>query len=275
MIPVPRAPLVARNSLLARMAPPVGAAEPRLTFRAGALVLTLPGRYSVTHLVVGDDALAAVDVGSVEDVPALLDAVRWLGRPLSQLRWIVVTHIHFDHLMGVDALAARTGARVAVSRRAFDAFQGGPPLRVPRGGRTTWHFLGGWFYQGLPFFAPADLPIVRRIGMTPSGNPFESPVEPLDDGQELPGLPGWTTVFTPGHSDDSHCLLHAGAGFLVAGDTVRNYLGGEWNGIQSDPDAYVGTRARLAALPVRTIFPGHGPVLDGEGIVTRLRVLQP
>jgi glyoxylase-like metal-dependent hydrolase (beta-lactamase superfamily II) len=78
---------------------------------------------------------------------------------------------------------------------------------------------------------------------------------------------------TPGHADEAICLHHPASGFLVAGDTVRNFLGGEWNPLLTDPDDYRASMQRLLALPVQAVFPGHGPALLGEGMLKRLRPL--
>jgi glyoxylase-like metal-dependent hydrolase (beta-lactamase superfamily II) len=174
--------------------------------------------------------------------------------------------------MGIDALAQRVGCPVAVNRRAFDAFHGGPPLRRPPG-RSAWPLAYGWAIQGFPVLPADDWRVVRRY-LDPEGpNPFASDLVALDDGRPLPGLPGWKVLSTPGHSDDAMALFHARAGFLVTGDTIRNFFGGEWNPVQTDPEAFRLTRALLGALPVRAIFPGHGPVLEGRDVVKRLAVV--
>lgn len=162
------------------------------------------------------------------------------------------------------------GCPVAVSRPAWEAFNGGARLRVPPRD-AIWPFLKGWAMQGLPLFTPADWRLLRRTGIHPRGETLGVPILPLDEGAEAPGLAGWRVLLTPGHADDAMCLHHADAGFLVTGDTVRNYLGGEWNPIRTDRDAYLRTQAALRALPVRTVFPGHGPVFERQGIIESLR----
>lgn len=274
MFPVPSGPFPTPRALASHFAAPSGAPSVRLLAREGTAVLAVPNRYSITYLVLSGDAVVVVDVGSMADVPRILEALRWLGRPISQVRCVVVSHYHFDHVMGIDALARHCGCPVALSKRAHDAFNGGPPLRPPPG-RATWPFLFGWAIQGFPMLPAADWRVVPRY-LDPAGpNPFQSPLIPLDDGRPFPGLPGWRVLATPGHSDCSMVLFHARAGFLVTGDTVRNYLGGEWNPLLVDPEAMRTSRALLQALPVTTVFPGHGPVLEGRDVLKRLKVLVP
>ena len=273
MFPVPSAPFPSSQPFAARLTAPAGAAEVRLFVRGGAAVLALPNRYSVTYLLMSGDDVFVVDAGSNADVPRILDALRWLGRKPSNVRAVVVSHYHFDHVMGIDALARWCGCPVALSRAAFESLRGGPQLRTPPG-KAAWPFLLGWVRQGLPVLPVSDWRVVRRYLDPAAANPFESDIVPLDDGQPLFGLPGWRVLATPGHSDCSMALFHRRSGFLVTGDTVRNYLGGEWNPLQVDPDRFKATKAQLLALPVRTVFPGHGPVLDGEDVLERLKIVR-
>jgi glyoxylase-like metal-dependent hydrolase (beta-lactamase superfamily II) len=128
--------------------------------------------------------------------------------------------------------------------------------------------------QGAPRAPLADWRRGLGFGFPWSRNRFRAHLAPaLDDGAALPGLPGWTVLHTPGHADDSICLYHATARFLVTGDTVRNFLGGEWNQLTCDAADYAATKGRLRALDVETVFPGHGPILQGKGILGRLRSL--
>jgi len=236
-------------------------------------VVALPGRYSVTYLLLGPAAVAVVDVGSTEDVPRVLAALRWLGRPLEQVRWIIPTHLHFDHVMGVDRLASAVGAQVALGRRAWEAATQGRRLRYPAR-RRLWRALPTWPMQGLPVFAPEDWRRVRDFGTPDSPNQFEAPLAPpLDHGASLTGLPGWSVLHTPGHSDDSICLWHAQAGYLICGDTLRNFCGGEWNQLITDDAEFAATRALLSELPGSVVFPGHGPPLEAPDALQRARRL--
>jgi glyoxylase-like metal-dependent hydrolase (beta-lactamase superfamily II) len=99
--------------------------------------------------------------------------------------------------------------------------------------------------------------------------------DPLEPGGRVPGLPGWKVLATPGHTDDSISLYHEEARFLVAGDTVRNYLGGEWNPALTSARDQKLTRKMLLSLEVETVFPGHGPILEGPHVLEGLKQLPP
>jgi glyoxylase-like metal-dependent hydrolase (beta-lactamase superfamily II) len=69
-------------------------------------------------------------------------------------------------------------------------------------------------------------------------------------------------LHTPGHSWGGVCLWDAGRRELFCADTV--YQGEIFDFLPcSDVPTYVESMRRLRALPVRTAYPGHGPVLDG------------
>jgi len=269
----PPVPFATSRPLAARLAPS-GAPGVRVVSRAGAIVVALPNRYSVTYILLARGGVAIVDVGSRADVPRILEALRWLGRAPSDVRCIVASHMHCDHVMGIDAMARETGAPVAIGRAAVQAACGGPALRFPDH-RDAWHLVGGWVMAGLPTPSGQDWPDGPRFGFPNAQNPFHAPVRTLEHGARIAGLPGWTVLETPGHADDAIALFHRRAGFLITGDTVRNFLGGEWNPIQVDPVAMQVTRIALQRLPVHTVFPGHGPVLEGRNVLLSLKVVSP
>jgi glyoxylase-like metal-dependent hydrolase (beta-lactamase superfamily II) len=245
---------------LARRLCPAGPAQPGELRAGGARVVVVPGRYSVSYLLEGPRALTLVEVGSLADLPGLERAVAWLGKPVAQ---VVPTHLHFDHCLGLDRAAVAFGAELGlppVSRAAVAdrrPLRGPPPRAVPE-------FFVPWVWQGLPVFAPGDFQEGLRLGVFRWRFRPRARLGPaLEDGAELPEAPGWRVLHTPGHSDDSLCLWHAEGGLLVAGDSLRNYQGGEWNPLLTELAAYRRSQARLTALPVARVLPGHGPTFAG------------
>jgi glyoxylase-like metal-dependent hydrolase (beta-lactamase superfamily II) len=72
-----------------------------------------------------------------------------------------------------------------------------------------------------------------------------------------------TVLHTPGHSWGSVCLWDEARGDLFCADTV--YAGELFDRLPcSDVATYVRSLRRLRDHPVRTAYPGHGPVLDGS-----------
>jgi len=227
--------------------------------------MAVPGRYGVSYLLLGQDRVTVVDCGSAADVEPILAALRWLEREPRQIRHVIPSHLHFDHMMGVDALALRVGASVTLGPVAWEHVCEGRRLRWPK----RWRLLRAvptWPMQGMPVFPGADFRGGMGFGFPWARNQFRAPLgAALQDGQSLPGLDGWVVVETPGHSDCGICLHHPEAGFLVAGDTLRNFLGGELNPLLTDVAEFQRTQQRLAGLHVRLVFPGHGPTFAPPG----------
>lgn len=246
---------------------PAGPATPQVTAAGDARVISVPGRYTVTQIIDAPGGLALCDVGSGADIPVIEAVVRWLDKPVVL---VVPTHLHFDHIMGINPAAQRFGAEVALGELQHELIEGGRRPRPPKF-RTLKHFFKPWFWQGLPFLAREDVPRGFGFGFPWSKNGFSPRGPILKDGAPVPHLDGWEAIATPGHTDEGICLFHRGAGFLVAGDTVRNYLGGEWNPIITDHAAYLRTIDRLKQLHVQAIFPGHGPVLHDHNVIQTLR----
>jgi glyoxylase-like metal-dependent hydrolase (beta-lactamase superfamily II) len=250
----------ARAPWMARRFAPAGPAAALAISSGSARVLAVPGRYAVSYLLEGPEALVLVEAGSGADLPWIARAVARTGK---RVRQVLPTHLHFDHCLGLDRAAVGFGAPLRLHPTAVDAVAAGRPLRRPPP-RAVPEFFLPWAWQGLPVFAPGDLGEGLRLGVFQWRFRPRAPLgAPLGDGAEFPEAPGWQVLLTPGHSDDSICLWHAEGGLLVAGDTLRNYQGGEWNPLLTDLEAYRRTQARLCALPVTLVCPGHGPPFRG------------
>jgi len=253
--------------VLARWFTPAGPPEMAVVEAGDARVVCVPGRYCVTVVIEGPTHLALVDVGSVVDLPRLRRVAEWIGKPVGL---VIPSHLHFDHIMGMDAAAKQFGAELGLGQVSWAYVQGRRGTRKPKNiSMRAWFWV--WLWQGLPFFAKEDMPRGLRFGLPWADNPFEAKRGPrLCDGDAVPGLSGWEVLETPGHADDAICLLHRQAGFLVAGDTLRNFHGGEWNQLVTDFAAFRTTISRLKSFDVQAVFPGHGPVIAGEKILQRL-----
>jgi glyoxylase-like metal-dependent hydrolase (beta-lactamase superfamily II) len=98
---------------------------------------------------------------------------------------------------------------------------------------------------GAPLFGHADLPGVQRA---------------LGDGE--PAFGALQALETPGHTRESLCFWDPGARALFTGDLVA---GAGTVVLDDQPGAlgqYVASLERLVSLRPRTIYPGHGPIVD-------------
>jgi len=227
----------------------------------------------MVYVMVCGPRAALVDVGSTDDLPLVSRGLEWLGIERRQVDTVIATHLHFDHVMGIDCATAAYGAQLALGEVSRAAVESGTPIRWPRR-LGPLRAIPGWVMQGAPVMPKADRQRGLAFGFPWSRNPFTCRLAPtLVHEQALPGFEGWSVLATPGHSSDSICLHHAEAGILVAGDSVRNFRGGEWNGLTDDAGQYEQTKRLLQSLHVRVACPGHGPVLTGEGLLSGLATI--
>lgn len=211
----------------------------------------------------GDGRPLVVDAGlpsTALDVARVLDR---LGAPDPPV--VVATHLHVDHVAGLPSLVDG-GASVVLPEQVRRWQQGARPL-LPR-----------------PVDVAAIAPVLRdqpfaawtlrelagaagTIGVDPRHG-LRLPLDPdgwLVDGELVPGAPEWRVLSTGGHTDDSTSLWNERDGVLCSGDAVLAVGRRAWfNPELSDADATAATEARLRALPVQVLAPGHGRAVAGE-----------
>lgn len=76
-------------------------------------------------LVTGDSGHVLLDAGLSQSAPLIVDNVRKLGFKPEDVKVILVSHGHFDHAGGVNAIQRYTGARVIASASTAQALQRG------------------------------------------------------------------------------------------------------------------------------------------------------
>lgn len=216
---------------------------------------TLPG--TLGYALVGDDGVHLIDPGwdGPENLERIERALVVAGRSVSDIRTIVVTHHHPDHLGLAERVRSLVGARVVMSatERRVLATVTDPTARDPQAYRDT---LERW-----------GVPAGRREELVAS---FARPsltgdVEPdtlLDDGDVL-DLAGrrLEVIATPGHTSGHICLADRDARLLFTGDHVlpRIYSGvgiGVLDGSEPMGDL-LASLDRLAEFDDFTVLPGH------------------
>jgi glyoxylase-like metal-dependent hydrolase (beta-lactamase superfamily II) len=80
-------------------------------------------------LVEGEDGLTLIDAGFPHKEAAVLEAIRGLGRSPDQLKHLIFTHGHPDHIGSAAAIVRETGARTYMHRLDIDIAQRGGPFR--------------------------------------------------------------------------------------------------------------------------------------------------
>uniref|UniRef100_UPI0032E36F58 MBL fold metallo-hydrolase n=1 Tax=Lacrimispora sp. TaxID=2719234 RepID=UPI0032E36F58 len=97
------------------------------------------------------------------------------------------------------------------------------------------------------------------------------PTRVLKDGDTIDlGGRKITVLHTPGHSPGHICFWEADRGYLFTGDLVyKDTLFAYYP--STDPQAYLVSLEKIAALPVKKIFPAHHSLDIQPEIVSRMR----
>jgi glyoxylase-like metal-dependent hydrolase (beta-lactamase superfamily II) len=211
-------------------------------------VYLVQGAVSNCYLLVDDDGLTLIDTGLARDKQKILTTIADLGRAARDLRRILITHADGDHMGGLAALQAASGARVyasAIEARAIAAGESSRPLKPQ-----------GW--QAIVFALMRPL-MGRMFKAAPA-----TVDEIVNDGQVLPVLGGLRVVSTVGHTPGHISLFAPTAGILFVGDSLvaeGDTLRGS-RGMNTWDQAKANESVKLqAALGARIVCSGHGPVM--------------
>ncbi|HRT26597.1 MAG TPA: MBL fold metallo-hydrolase [Syntrophales bacterium] len=240
--------------------------------------------FSRTYVITGDTGLAVVDVGSVGAADDVMEFIkRSLGGDVKDVRAILATHFHFDHIGGIGRLlfSAAADTKVFFHRLVKDYLEGRNVLAPMKNwctafGPTAWKSAG---YVRKPShlhfesLAGIPLPALRKLSTLPY--PMDRIVFFDGDGARryLAGFDGWEVIETPGHTEDSLSFYHGGSEELICGDLMVNMdKGGKGrlNGFYASKEGVVESfDFLLRNVKAKTIYPGHGEPVQSEGNALR------
>lgn len=204
------------------------------------------GRFTLRSFYIDAPEPAIVDTG-VASSPAegMAPALAALGRRIEDVRWILLTHGHIDHVGGAHALWELTGRRAQIVIGEADA----PFVRSRRAHVDEFLELRGDYIRDP---AAAD----RKSADAESSISGELEPTVLVRGGETLDLGGDVTISVhavPGHSAGAVAYVVDGQNNVFVGDAVQ--CAGAASGFPgyADPDAY-----RASLLHLRdTIRPEH------------------
>ena len=204
-------------------------------------VLVVPMGMSNAYLIESDDGFTLVDAGFPSKEAVVFDAIRGLGRSLDQLKHLIFTHGHPDHIGSAAAIVRETGARTYMHPLDIPIAESGGPFRPIKS-------------------APGLLaPVLCRLFYHP--NQRLEPVvidRHLTAGETLSIAGGIEVIHTPGHCAGQVALLWHPGRMLFAGDAASNVMGlGDPLGFESLEEGRASQR-KLASLSFDAAGFGHG-----------------
>jgi glyoxylase-like metal-dependent hydrolase (beta-lactamase superfamily II) len=212
------------------------------------------------YIVEGDDGLTVVDAGVPRSWDSLHEALRSLGRGPGEIRAVVLTHAHFDHVGFAERARRELGVPVYVHENDVPLTQ--HPWRYDHERPRAWYLATQ--VRALPNVAR----FVRDRAFWPP--PIRAVVRYGDDAGSLP-VPGAPRVVpTAGHTL-GHCCLHLpDRDAVIAGDaivmldpyTARRGPRLVARAATVDSERNRATLDALAATEARLVLTGHGSVWD-------------
>jgi glyoxylase-like metal-dependent hydrolase (beta-lactamase superfamily II) len=225
-----------------------------------------------TYAVMSADGLRLIDCGwDAEEVyAALADELYHLGVQVNDIREILITHAHSDHIGLTERLKQETDARLLLHRLDAVSRWTEPSERLRMVAETE-----RWLQaNGMPQ-EEWDV-IIRVMRSRPIRTPTYRPDLLLEGGEVLDWRPFcFEVIWTPGHSPGLVCLYERQHQILLSSDHVLEGISpniaysAQHTG---DPlDAYLRSLRLVRDLPVALVLPGHGaPFSDLTGRVDAL-----
>ena len=193
----------------------------------------------------GSGDLSLIDAGLMGKGGGKMDEIRAAGVPLQEIRRVIMSHIHLDHIGCLEEIRALLPwTELWVHGIEADALENGDDR----------------FVYGSAMFKTTLKPMFNlRDGA------FTFPVDRrLEDGEKLAiGGMTWEVLHIPGHSAGSIALYDAAGRVLIPGDTVyADGAIGRFDLHGADPKALDASLVRLAELEVDILLPGHNDILE-------------
>ncbi len=176
-----------------------------------------------TYIIGDEETMQAIVIDPGDEPDRIIDMIKERGL---QVKSIICTHTHFDHVGAVGDLKKATGAEILIHKEDL------PVYKAAREHAALW----GYDIDDIP---------------GPDGY--------IGEGDEVDaGHLKFSVLHTPGHSPGGICLY--GEGILITGDTIFKGSVGRTDFPGGSMEELKKSFRRLLDLPEDTrIYSGHGP----------------
>jgi glyoxylase-like metal-dependent hydrolase (beta-lactamase superfamily II) len=252
--------------------------------------LAIPTPFAVGRVncyLIEDDPLTLLDAGpnsatSLTTMEAMLDAH---GYRIEDLKRIVVTHQHIDHIGLVQILATRSGAEVCALDSLAPWLSDYKRQMEDNDSFSASIMLRNGIPQDVVYALRAVSASFRAWGAA------AQVTRPLHDGETLDfASRGWRVLHRPGHSPSDTVFWDEASGELFGGDHLIKHIssnpllskplarlpgGGGEDGTQQRPDGeddqrpralmtYLDSLRKTREMDLAVVYPGHGEPVEGH-----------
>ena len=200
-----------------------------------------------TYVII-DNGITLVDTGLRGNVAKIYAYIEKLGYTPKDIKRIIITHAHLDHINCLHKLKEDTGAEVMVGEKDADIVSGKKPLRSMKGAFGLIFNILGVYYRYLPVSAD-------RL---------------LKDGDTIDVLGGLSVVYLGGHSPGNIGLYSASRKLFFSSDSIRvidGRLVAPHPRFTEDMPGAINAIKRISELDFNVMLPGHGsPVLKDASV---------
>ena len=194
-----------------------------------------------------DGSLTLVDCGLKNAPKKIVAAIKSLNRDMSDVKRVVLTHSHDDHVGGAAKVIEIIGRPQVIAHEEEKQF-----LESGKNPHQDYSHFAGKFFRFMPSggFSPI------RVHKT------------VSDGEILPIAGGLQVIHTPGHTPGHVSLLHQPSGTLITGDSIFNYgfrVAWSLSAFCTNFNQSKETALRFLDLDFTTAAFTHGPHIKDKG----------
>ncbi|HLP54068.1 MAG TPA: MBL fold metallo-hydrolase [Fluviicola sp.] len=224
-------------------------------------VIPLGSPYVNWYLLRSSNGAVIIDTGFAGYFPQLEQALENHQIGPEELKAVLLTHVHNDHIGCAEAIRSRF--QIPVYLHEADA----PAAQKISHSPPWWAIKNSWRWPVIRMIAHAIF-----TGKTFATKPLKEVITFTDDDElPVPGKP--LVIHTPGHTLGESCFYFREAGLLFSGDALvtKNVISGVEGGpqllhdnINEYPQLAKDSLTKLGMIGGITLYPGHGLPWEGN-----------